>query len=63
MEDHEKCGNLNVLDVFEVEIEKIQTLDEVEEELELSLMKVMQILKKSMIPLHWNQSMTKVSHF
>ena len=37
MEDHEKCGNLNVLDVFEVELEEIQTLDEVEEELELSL--------------------------
>ena len=33
MEDHEKCGNLNVLDVFEVELEDIQTLDEVEEEL------------------------------
>ena len=37
MEDHEKCGNLNALDVFKVLIEKIQTLDEVEEELELSL--------------------------
>ena len=37
MEDHEKCGNLNALDVFEVEIEEIQKLDEVEEELELSL--------------------------
>ena len=37
MEDHEKCGNLNVLDVFEYEIEDIQTLDVVEEELELSL--------------------------
>ena len=30
LEDHEKCGNLNVLDVFEVELEEIQTLDEVE---------------------------------
>ena len=37
MEDHERCGNLNILDVFEVELEEIQTLDEVEEELELSL--------------------------
>ena len=37
MEDHEKCVNLNVLDVFEVELEEIQTLDVVEEELELSL--------------------------
>ena len=64
MEDHEKCGNLNVLDVFEVEHEEIQTLDVVEEELEFPLaVKVMQLWKKSMIPLHWNQSMTKVSHF
>ena len=63
MVDHEKCGNLNVLNVFEGELEEIQTLDVVEEELELSLMKVMQFLKKSMIPLHWNQSMTKVSPF
>ena len=37
MEDHERSGNLNVLDVFEVELEEIQTLDVVEEELELSL--------------------------
>ena len=37
MEDHEKCENFNVLDVFEVELEEIQTLDVVEEELELSL--------------------------
>ena len=37
MEDHERCGNLNVLDGFEVELEEIQTLDVVEEELELSL--------------------------
>ena len=37
MEDHEKYGNLNVLDMFEVEIEDIQTLDGMEEELELSL--------------------------
>ena len=37
MVDHEKCGNLNVIDVFEVEFEDIQTLYEVEEELELSL--------------------------
>ena len=27
------------------------------------LMKVMKFLKKSMIPLHWNQYMTNVSHF
>ena len=33
MEDHEKSGNLNVLDVFQVELEEIQTLDDVEEEL------------------------------
>ena len=26
MVDHEKCGNLNVLDVFEDELEEIQTL-------------------------------------
>ena len=37
MEDHEKCENLIVVDVFEVELEEIQTLDVVEEELELSL--------------------------
>ena len=37
MVDHEKFGDLNVLDVFEDELEKIQTLDVVEEELELSL--------------------------
>ena len=37
MVDHEKFGNLNVLDVFENELEEIQTLDVVEEELELSL--------------------------
>ena len=36
MEDHEKCGNLNLLDVFEIELEQIQTIDVVEEELELS---------------------------
>ena len=63
MEDHEKCGNLNVLDVFEVVLEYIQTLDVVEEELNCLLMKVMQCLKENMIPLHWNQPMTKVSHF
>ena len=33
---HEKCGNLDVLHVFEDELEEIQTLDVVEEELELS---------------------------
>ena len=27
MVDHEKCGNLNVLDVFEDELEEIQTFD------------------------------------
>ena len=37
MVDHEKCGNFNFLDVFEDEIEQIQTLYVVEEELELSL--------------------------
>ena len=37
MVDHEKCGNLNVLDVFEDELEEIQKLYVVEEELELSL--------------------------
>ena len=37
MVDHEKCGNLNVIDVFDEELEEIQTLDVVEEELELSL--------------------------
>ena len=37
MVDHEKCGNLNLLDVFEDELEEIQTLDVVEEEIELSL--------------------------
>ena len=37
MVDHEKRGNLNVLNVFEDELEEIQTLDVVEEELELSL--------------------------
>ena len=37
MEDHERCVNLNVLDGFEVKLEEVQTLDVVEEELELSL--------------------------
>ena len=37
MVDHDKCGNFNVLDVFEYELEEIQTHDVVEEELELSL--------------------------
>ena len=37
MVDHDKFGNLNVLDVFEDVLEDIQTLDVVEEELELSL--------------------------
>ena len=34
MVDHEKCGNLNFLDVFEDELEYIKTFDVVEEELE-----------------------------
>ena len=46
MVDHEKCGNLNVLDVFEDEIEQIQTLDVVEYELELSLDEVYAIFKE-----------------
>ena len=33
MVDHEKCRNLKLLDLFEDEIEEIQTLDVVEEEL------------------------------
>ena len=37
MVDHEKCVNLNVLYVFEDEIEEIQTLYVVEVELKLSL--------------------------
>ena len=37
MVDHEKCGNFNVLDVFEYYLKEIQTIDVVEEELELSL--------------------------
>ena len=37
MVDHEKFGNLIIVDVFEYELEEIQTLDVVEEELELSL--------------------------
>ena len=37
MVDHEKFGNLNVLHAFEYVLEEIQTLDVVEEELELSL--------------------------
>ena len=32
MEDHERCVNLNVLYVFEIELEEIQTLDVVGEE-------------------------------
>ena len=35
--DHEKFGNLHVLDAFEYVLKEIQTLDVVEEELELSL--------------------------
>ena len=46
----------------EYELEEIQTLDVVEEELELSLDEGYAIFKKSMTPLHWNPSMTKVSH-
>ena len=46
MVDHEKCGNLNVIDVFEDELEDIQTLDVVEEELELSLDKGYAIFKE-----------------
>ena len=34
MVDHEKSRNLNVFDLFEYELEEIQTLDVVEEELE-----------------------------
>ena len=60
MEDHEKCENLNVLDVFEVELEEIKTLDEVEEELELFLDECYANFKED---LHWNQSMIKVSYF
>ena len=37
MRDHERHEKLQVLDVFEDEIEEIQTLDVVEEKLELSL--------------------------
>ena len=37
MVDNENFGNLNVLDVFEDVLEENQTLDVVEEELELSL--------------------------
>ena len=45
MVDHEKFGNLNVLDVFEDVLEEIQTLDVVEEELELSLDEVYAMFK------------------
>ena len=37
MVDHEKYGNLNLLNVFEYDLEEIQTLYVVEEELELYL--------------------------
>ena len=37
MVDHGKYGNLNFIYVFEYELEDIQTIDVVEEELELSL--------------------------
>ena len=37
MVDHEKCGNLNALYVFEDYLDEIQTLDVLEEALELSL--------------------------
>ena len=63
MVDHEKCINLNVLDVFEYEIEEIQTLNVVEEELELSLVEGYAIFKEEHDSSHWNQSMTKFSHF
>ena len=46
MVDHEKFGNLNVLYVFEYELEEIQTLDVVEEELELSLDECYAIFKE-----------------
>ena len=46
MEDHKKCGNLNVLYVFEYELEEIQTIDVVEEELELSLDEGYEIFKE-----------------
>ena len=35
--DHEKCGNFNVLDLFEYDLDEIQSLVVVEEELELPL--------------------------
>ena len=47
MVDHEKCINLNVIDVFEDELEDIQTLDVVEEELELSFDEGYTILKRA----------------
>ena len=53
MLDHEKCGNLNVLDVFEDEIEEIQTLDVVEEELELSLDEGYAIFEEEHDPFTW----------
>ena len=46
MVDHEKCVNLNVIDVFEDYIEDIQTLDVVEEELEFSLYEGYAIFKE-----------------
>ena len=63
MVDHEKCVNLNVLDVFEYEIERSKNLMWWKRNLNCFLMKVMQFLKNSMITLHWNQYMTNVSHF
>ena len=45
MVDHEKCGNLNVLEVFEYEHEEIQTIDVMEEELEFSLDEGYEIFK------------------
>ena len=62
MVDHEKCGNFNVLYVFQYELEEIQTLDVVEEELELSLDERYAMFKEEHDSSHWNQSMTKVSH-
>ena len=63
MRDHEKHEKLQVLDVFEYDIDEIQSLFLVEEELELPLKDGCTLFKKCMIPLPWNQPMRKFSYF
>ena len=52
MVDHEKCGNLNVLNVLKMNLKISKHSMWWKRNLNCLLMKVMQFLKMSMIPLH-----------